>query len=256
MTTTNIDNLISEYYTWLRAKTSVQPVDAQWSVITTPYLDRHNDYLQMYVRALPSGGYELSDDGYTITDLADSGCDMSTPRRQQLLRTTLNGFGVTRDGDALVVRGEFDQFATKKHNLVQAMLSINDMFYTTTSHQSSIFVEDVSAWFDTQEVRYTSNVKLTGTSGLDHRFDFVIPKSRHAPERLIQVINRPNSDTTQLTLFQFTDIRHHRQPDGQCIVLINDEQPVRASFLQGFRNYDIVPVLWSRRVAERDTFVA
>ena len=80
------------------------------------------------------GGYELSNDGYTIIDLANSGCDMSTPRRFQLSHTTLNGFGVTFDGDALVVRCEHDQFANKKHNLVQAMLAVNDIFYTATAN--------------------------------------------------------------------------------------------------------------------------
>jgi hypothetical protein len=256
MTTTTIDNLITTYYTWLRAKTSVQDVDGQWSVITTPYLDRHNDYLQIYVRTHPSGGYELSDDSYIITDLANSECDISTPRRRQLLHTTLNGFGVTLDGDALVVRCEHDQFANKKHNLVQAMISVNDMFYTTIPQQSSVFVEDVAQWFDKQDVRYTARIKLTGSSGLDHRFDFVIPKSRHAPERLVQVINRPDSDTTQLTLFQCNDIRHNRAQTAQCIVFINDERSVRASLVQSFRNYDITPVLWSQRDTALKTFAA
>lgn len=256
MTTTTIDNLITAYYTWLRDRTSVQDVDGQWSVITTPYLDRHNDYLQIYVRALQSGGYELSDDGYTITDLANSGCDLSTPRRQQLLHTTLNGFGVTRDGDALVVRCERDQFANKKHNLVQAMISVNDMFYTTMPQQSSVFVEDVSHWFDSKDIRYTSHIKLTGTSGIDHRFHFVIPKSHQAPERLVQVINRLDSDATQLALFQFNDIRNNRAQPPQCVVLMNDARDVRASLVHSFRNYDITPVLWSQRDAALETFAA
>ena len=256
MTTTDINNLIHTYYTWLQAKTSVQRVDEQWSVITTPYLDRHNDYLQIYVRALQSGEYELSDDGYTITDLANSGCDVSTPRRQQLLHTTLNGFGVKRDGDALVVRGEPDQFAHKKHHLIQAMISVNDMFYTTVPQQPSVFVEDVSHWFDTQDIRYTARIKLTGISGLDHRFDFVIPKSRHAPERFVQVINRPDSDAAQLTLFQFNDIRHNRTHEAQCVVLMNDERTVRSALVQSFLNYNIMPVLWSQRQDALDTFAS
>jgi hypothetical protein len=97
---------------------------------------------------------------------------------------------------------------------------------------------------------------LTGSSGLDHRFDFVIPKSRHAPERLVQVINRPDSDTTQLTLFQCNDIRHNRAQTAQCIVFINDERSVRASLVQSFRNYDITPVLWSQRDTALKTFAA
>ena len=93
MTTTDITNLMHTYYDWLRDKTAVTAIDGEWSVITTPYLDRHNDYLQLYVRPTLTGGLELSDDGYTIADLASTGCDLQTPRRTQLLQTTLNGLG-------------------------------------------------------------------------------------------------------------------------------------------------------------------
>ena len=62
MTTTDITNLMHTYYDWLRDKTAVTAIDGEWSVITTPYLDRHNDYLQLYVRPTLTGGLELSDD--------------------------------------------------------------------------------------------------------------------------------------------------------------------------------------------------
>jgi hypothetical protein len=101
--------------------------ETYWVEITTPYLDRHNDALQIYVRA-ENGGYVLTDDGYTIHDLQASGCNL-TGKRQDLLKMTLSGFGVKLRDEALEVQSTADTFPLKKHSLVQAMLAVNDLFY-------------------------------------------------------------------------------------------------------------------------------
>ena len=44
-----IKTLMDQYVAWLRSKTTLRQV-ADWIEITTPYLDRHNDYLQIYAR--------------------------------------------------------------------------------------------------------------------------------------------------------------------------------------------------------------
>ena len=43
------DDLIRSYYDWLKAKTAWREIN-DWVEITTPYLDRHNDYIQIYLR--------------------------------------------------------------------------------------------------------------------------------------------------------------------------------------------------------------
>lgn len=86
------DDLISRYYEWLKAKTNWREIN-DWVEITTPYLDRHNDCIQIYLKRQGSE-WLLTDDGYTLADLAQSGCEIDTPRRKALLATTLNGFGV------------------------------------------------------------------------------------------------------------------------------------------------------------------
>ena len=50
---------------------------------TTPYLDRHNDQLQIYATKT-NGHFALTDDGYIIQDLQSSGCDLKTERRRTL----------------------------------------------------------------------------------------------------------------------------------------------------------------------------
>ncbi|OEG71791.1 hypothetical protein ATZ36_12720 [Candidatus Endomicrobiellum trichonymphae] len=39
-----------------------------WVEITTPYIDRHNDYIQIYIKK-SKGSFILTDYGYTVDDL-------------------------------------------------------------------------------------------------------------------------------------------------------------------------------------------
>ena len=45
-----IDVLIENYFEWLKDNTSTKLINDTWSEITTPYLDRHNDCLQIYAK--------------------------------------------------------------------------------------------------------------------------------------------------------------------------------------------------------------
>ena len=123
----DIHRLLESYHVWLKDKTVLRMVD-QWVEIATPYLDRHNDALQIYAKR-ENGGFILTDDGYTIDDLEEGGCKLESRKRQDLLKMTLNGFGVQIEDRALQVHASPENFGLRKHNLVQAMLAVNDMFY-------------------------------------------------------------------------------------------------------------------------------
>jgi len=179
------NQLVDTYLSWLKDTTTLREID-DWVEITTPYLDRHNDYLQIYIRR-QNDEYILTDDGYILGDLDRSGCNLDTPKRNALLTMTLNGFGVQLKGNVLTIHASHENFAQKKHNLIQAMLAVNDLFYLAIPTVASIFFEDVVAWLDLHDIRYTPKAKFTGRSGLDHLFEFVIPKSRSQPERILQL---------------------------------------------------------------------
>ena len=85
-----IQNLLVQYFSWLKDKTVFRQIEDRLE-ITTPFLDRHNDYLQIFVKN-DNGGFILSDDGYIIDDLRLSGCKLESKNRQALLKMTLNGF--------------------------------------------------------------------------------------------------------------------------------------------------------------------
>ena len=246
-TVQEIESLLNEYRTWLKDKTAVREVNGAWVEITTPYLDRHNDQLQIYARR-DIGGYVLSDDSYTIHDLEASGCNLNTEKRRDFLRMTLNGFGVRLNAEALEVHATPENFPLRKHNLIQAMLAVNDLFYLAKPMVESLFYGDVVAWLDANDIRYTPKAKFTGTSGYDHLFDFVVPKSRKQPERILQAINRPTRDTAESFILAWLDTRQVRPADSKAYAVLDDtEQTVSGGVLDAFRNYRILPVPFGQR---------
>jgi Domain of unknown function DUF1829/Domain of unknown function DUF1828 len=251
-----VRKLVDDYVAWLKDKTKVQKAPDDWAEITTPFLDRHNDHLQIYVRR-DNGKFKLSDDGYTVRDLQQSGCKLDSKKRQDLLNTTLAGFGIQLKDDRLETVASKSDFPSRQHNLIQAMLAVNDLFYLSVPMVTSLFYEDVVAWLDDSDIRYTPNIKFMGKSGFDHQFGFVIPKSRKQPERIVDTITRPSRDTAQNLILKWLDTKEVRPPESLAFAMLNDQdQPVNQQVLEALGNYDINPVLWSKRDEARDQLAA
>jgi len=242
-----VQNLIDQYFAWLKDKTVLKQVADEWVEVTTPHLDRHNDCLQIYVRR-ENGAYIMVDDGYIINDLLSSGCKLDTPKREELLSMTLAGFGVEKNDGVLQVRATKGNFALKKHNLLQAMLAVNDMFYLARPKATNLFYEDVAAWLDQSEIRYTPKIKFAGKSGYDHMFDFVIPMSKKNPERIIQTIANPSRGTAESVVLKWLDTRDARPVHSAYFAILNDwEESVSPHVADALENYDATPVPWSKR---------
>ena len=54
--------LVDDYIAWLKRGLAVKDVDGACE-LTTPFLDRHNDHLQIYA-VKDNGKIEVTDDGY------------------------------------------------------------------------------------------------------------------------------------------------------------------------------------------------
>ncbi len=250
-----IQQLTENYHAWLREKTNLRSIDDRVE-ITTPYLDRHNDYIQIYAKR-SSGGFILTDDGATIDDLELSGCNLESPKRQSLLKMTLNGFGVANENKALQVRASSTDFALRKHNLIQSMLAVNDLFYLASATVTSLFLEDVETWLRISDIRFTPNVKLSGSSGYDHLYNFVIPMSRIHPERVLLSINHPNRANVQKVVFAWLDTRAARSGESRAFAILNDSvRPVTENVLAAFQSYNMQPISWLEREKVREELAA
>jgi len=242
----SIKQLIDEYVRWLRQEISVARIGDVYE-ITTPFLDRHNDHIQIYVRQ-EDGRTILSDDGYVMADLRHGGCALDTEHRKHLLQSILNGFGVARNGDELVAAVTNGDFAQRKHSIIQAILAVGDLFATASAQVKSLFLEDVASFLESIGARAFPNFQLTGKSGFQHKFDFALPKSGNAPERLVKAVNRPGKENAGSLIFAWTDTRAVRDDQSEMYAMLNDsEQKVPGDVVDALKQYDIVAVPWSER---------
>jgi hypothetical protein len=244
--------LAEGYLDWLRRGISVEGVGAACE-LTTPFLDRHNDHLQIYA-IRRNGKILLSDDGYILFDLGVSGPELMTPKRRALLETALRGFGVQLRADRLVIDASPHNLGPRVHSLVQAMLAVNDMFVLAQPRVSTLFWEDVREFLDEHKVRYSPRVKLTGRTGYDHPINFLIPRSPVAPERIVQAINAPNKNTIGSYLFVLGDTREARGREAEAYAFLNDrDREIGGDVIEALEAYEVMPALWSERAqyAER-----
>lgn len=241
---TEPDALIFAYLKWLKERITVRQVD-DWIQVTTPFLDRHNDALQIFVK--PEGnGFVLSDDGHTLGDLAACGCDLSSPKRKDLLLHVLRGFGVELVGEELVTRSAVESFPQRKHSLLQAMLSVNDLFLTNRTVVRGLFFEEVADFLRQNQVRHLSSVPIAGKK-LSHTIDYVIPAWGEAPVRLLSTINSPTRVRVQSMLFAWNDIRE-LHPDNRFYAMVNDaEHQMSAGLTAACETEGVQVVPWSRR---------
>jgi len=247
----------ADYLKWLRSQTNTSKIGG-WTEIETPFLDRHNDHMQLYIRR-DVDRIILSDDGYTLSDLAASGCDLKSPRRKELLLGMVNGFGVrlAEHGDAIIAEATSNNMAQKMHNLLQAMLAVNDMFLTSRSQVFQLFVEEVARFFDEYDIRYTPAVQLVGRSGMTFKADFVIPKSKNRPERIVNAINQPNKDTAKILLFGWQDVRETRAKDSHMLTILNDTvKPIPTDISSAFEEYKVRVIPWSQKENSLNELVA
>lgn len=251
-----IDALINNYFEWLRDNTYTKFINDTWTEITTPYLDRHNDCLQIYAKK-ENDKIILTDDGYIINDLESAGCSLDSPHRLEILNTTLGGFGVICDNKQLTVNAHIDNFPQKKHDLIQAMLAVNDLFYLANPQIQNVFFDDVLAWFDENGIRYVQKVKFAGKSGFDNMFDFSIPKSKKYSERLVQTVTNPTKDNSLNLVFKWLDTKDKRPAESILYAVLNDaDKAITSQVNDAFSNYGITVMPWSNKDSFKELLAA
>ncbi|MGH2613021.1 MAG: DUF1828 domain-containing protein [Rhabdochlamydiaceae bacterium] len=243
------EQVITEYLKWIKNNTVVKAVEeGKVCSISTPFLDRHNDHLDIYVLK-SNNAIKLTDNGYTIADLRMSGFEINTPKRESILKTALNGFGVKMNGnDELYVEAMAQNIGQKKHYLLQAILAVNDMFNLAQETVYSLFKEDVELYFRSNDIFFSKDIKLTGKSGFDHNIDFLIPATKNKPERLIKAINNAKKDNVLSSIMAFNDINQTRETITKNFVVYNDiEKEVPKDVISALDNYGVKHIPWSKK---------
>ncbi len=245
----NCDLVIQEYLQWIKDNTLVKSIEGNdICSISTPFLDRHNDHLNIYL-VKDGDKFLITDNGYTIADLRMSGMEINTPKRENILKTSLNGFGVNiNEKDELFVLANKSNLGQKKHYLIQAILAVNDMFNLSQEVVTSLFKEDVELYLRSNDIYFSKDIKLTGKSGFDHNIDFLIPQTRTKPERLIKTVNSPKKNSILNAIMAFNDVSQTRDTKTSNYVIYNDlEKDVSSDITVALNNYNVHHIPWSQK---------
>lgn len=240
----------TQYLKWIKDNTIETVQDNGWTEISTPFMDRHNDGLIIYAKE-DNGIITLSDDGYIIGDMELSGINIR--RRMKSISHFMQGYGIDiTDNNELQVNATIQNYPIKQHLLLQAMMAASDMFIPSTQ-TGTLFLDDVTNFFDKNNIIYTPDSRFQGKSGYIHKVDFVIPKTHKSPERFLYAINTPNVSRISATIFMWEDIQTNRPFQNEMIAILNDTKKIPTEAINAFSNYNALPIQWSKRETFIDT---
>ena len=169
------NELINEYYGWLKSKTVIIPdLSTEWVAIQTPFIGLYNDVIEIYAQK-KGINIILSDNGETLNNLELVGASVSRiGERRMIAERILLNYGIQLIGNELTTTTSEVNFPQKKHNFLSAILELNDLYVLSKSTVSSIFKEDVRIYLDEKDIIYTPDFISKGSTGLEFMFDFQI----------------------------------------------------------------------------------
>jgi hypothetical protein len=238
-------DLIELYLSWLKQKINYKEINGYYE-ITTPFVNHINDYIQFYLRRDEKDHLYMTDDGETLNNLEMAGVDISSPARKRELDSILNGFGVKLKGNELITIATPSTFPMRKHNFLQAIMAVDDLFIVASPKVEQFFLEDIANFLHQNNVRFSRNIILQGKSTFQHKFDFLIPSSLKAPERIIKAVSSPKKQNIIANLFAFEDTKQARNNEG--IMILNDlEKEIAPDVSQAIAEYGIYDFSWKKR---------
>lgn len=244
------NNFKDGYFKWLYDNTLQYNISENISRLTLPFLDRNNDCTEIFIK-YENENYVVTDDGETLGELELLNFNLfSSKKRTAVFNRLLLAHGVNKSetGELFVSCSKEDLYQ-KVHMLTQCMIKISDLFYTAKTSLPSLFIEDVQAYLDEKEIRYSQNVSFPGISGLTTNYDFLIPKSKNAPERIMKVVNNIDQQQTNSILFLWNDTNQARKGYSSVlyVFLEDSNKKIPSTVTTSMNNYHVVPVKWSKR---------
>ena len=242
-----VENYLDGYLKFLKDKSNEVKIDDKITKLTLPFLDNLNDCTEVYI-IKSKNDYIITDNGETIANLNFNGVEVKSPSRKKIFSNILNSYGVKFEDDSLIVNANENNLYLKKHMLLQCIIKINDMHVLDRSNISNIFLEDVKTFFDTKNIKYIPNHRISGKSGLDAYFDFAIPKSNKNPMTLVKVVNKLDKDKVKQIIFDWNDTKDVSIDDMKILVVFNDqESQVRNENIEALNKYGLKSYSWSNR---------
>ncbi len=250
------EKIIEEYLKWLKNNIRFKNLKKNLVSIDSPFLDRHNDYVRIYIKKIKEDLFYLTDDGFTFYDLKTSGFSL-TEKKKKIFEVFVNGQGIkfNEETGELFVESSWENLSQKKNDMIQAILNVGDMFLVATPYIKTLFFEEVAHFFKKKNIPATPDVFVDG-KGYKNKIDFLIP-SINGNEKLVKIVNNPGRRIFQSFLFLFLDIKSGKtaHADADQILFINNEDSnISEENLEAIRKYFVEPILWTEREEKIEAF--
>jgi hypothetical protein len=207
--------------------------------ISTPFLDRHRDQLQIYAISR-NGQIILTDDGYTVSELTTAGIEMENSTVRQTVEAVVRASRVRFQGNELTTEAIPDTIGERVQSFLQAMLALNTLSHISASRPSlglvaslrsdveerphflpsaerssapistEIFQAGIEHFFAQSGIKHKRAETLYGHSGLSYSVDFVIPQTEQRPLRYIKLVPEPSKTALRPILLMVLDTRESR----------------------------------------------
>jgi len=246
-----VDTYVDNYYHWLREKTIIENgKTTDWFLISTPFIGAYNDNLEIY--ALKNGEkLILSDNGETLKNLELQGVNIQgSKKRRYILDSILLNFGIKEKKNELIIETSLKNFSQSKHNLLSAMIEINDLYILSKHNVASVFKEDVRDYLYLNDIIFTPDFISKGMTGLEFNFDFQI--AQKSKEIVIKSFSSINKSNLPAFLFSWEDIMPVRakitKKEVQAIAIINDvEKEIKTEYIEALKSKNADYILWSEK---------
>ena len=251
-----IEDRIADYYKWLHERTKVRTDETTgWSVVSTPFLGAYNDPLEIYMRR-EGDDIELSDDGVVFDNLSQLGVNVNRSlKRKEWVEYILRNYGVTIEDNELRTVATVEKKKKKKHSLLCAMLEISEMEVLAQNNVAAIFKDDVKSFFDKNDLVYTPQFIMKGSTGIEFTFDFQFAGRKK--ETVVKSFNTLNKINVPNFLFTWEDIKPVRQEqtgkEVNSLAIVNDlAVKLKPEYIKALEKYGCKYIPW-REKDSRDT---
>lgn len=112
---------------WVQLNTTYRTINPQTVQIDVPFLDPFSDEISIYVIAQADNTLLVTDDGWTLSNLADLGVNFQGVNAK-LLQQQLNAHQISVKNQALHTITKKSDFPIAKNRLLQTILSLNTLF--------------------------------------------------------------------------------------------------------------------------------
>lgn len=249
------NELMDRYFQFLKDRSAITSGKNEWVMITSPFTGLFNDSIEIYLKK-ENEKIILTDAGDTLSNLGLIGVNISKSiTRKNVLKRILLNYGILLDGEELTVECDSKSFPQKKHNLVSAIIEVNDLYVLSKHQVATVFKEDVREFLDNQGIIYTPDFISKGSTGLDFSFDFQIAHRKE--EIVIKSFNTVNKMIFSSFLFSWDDIKPVREKISKKYVravafLNNSQKDIALDYVEAFESKNADVILWTKRKEEEN----